>query len=311
MSAAPPKVSVAIWTCNQQEFIADTIASALDQDYPDLEVVVADDHSEDDTPRIVGDWQQRFPDIVRPLFNRGERSIRKNVNRALTACTGELVAILDGDDLYRPGKIWAQVRAFEENPDVVICHHPVEQFDTNTGARVGMWDLNPDQPRATVADVVAKGSFLATASVMMRRQAMPPGGVPPVVDNAVDYLLAIETARGGGTILRLPEILARYRVHPAQMTNPTSRQAVVFQDVMSTLDYVERTYPDLAPRCNQGRRVFTEWEAGRRLTHSADARWVSAGLLTALRYQPWRPWLWRSLVSVNARAAARRLRPGA
>ena len=110
MIGANPKVSVAIWTCDQEAFIGDAITSALEQDYPDLEIVVADDASRDATPRIVSEFARRFPAVVRPLLHTEGRSIVANVNRALAACSGELVATLDGDDVFLAGKVRAQVR---------------------------------------------------------------------------------------------------------------------------------------------------------------------------------------------------------
>ena len=82
MIGANPKVSVAIWTCDQEAFIGDAITSALEQDYPDLEIVVADDASRDATPRIVSEFARRFPAVraaappYRRQVDRRERQSR-------------------------------------------------------------------------------------------------------------------------------------------------------------------------------------------------------------------------------------------
>ena len=89
MTAADlPTVSVAIWTCDQEAFIGQAIDSVLAQNYPLLELVIADDHSSDATPRIVADYARRHPHLINPLLHRGDRSIVKNFNRALSACSG-------------------------------------------------------------------------------------------------------------------------------------------------------------------------------------------------------------------------------
>jgi glycosyltransferase involved in cell wall biosynthesis len=303
-----PMVSVAIWTCDQEAFIGHAINSVLAQNYPLLELVIADDHSSDATPRIVADYARRHPYVVKPLLHRGNRSIVANVNRALSACSGELVAILDGDDMYLPGKLWAQVGVFMREPDVVLCRHPVEVFDDRTSATLRVEDPNPTQARAQALDLVAKGNFVPTASSMMRRAAMPEGGAPLGIQNAPDWILAIETARHG-TIVRIPEVLARYRVHAAQITNIASGEEAVFLDAMRTLSYVEKRYPDLAPAVVNGRRVVSAWEAHRRLTGTSDIRWINAGLRTALRHDPLGLRLWRALIAANARYLLRSLRP--
>ena len=306
MIGTDPKVSVAIWTCDQEEFIGDAITSAVEQDYPDLEIVVADDASRDATPRIVSEFSRRFPGVVRPLLHTGARSIVANVNRALAACSGELVAMLDGDDVFLAGKVRAQVEAFAQNPDVVLCRHPVEAFrGAADSAAIRTLDFNPDQTRSTAADLVAKGNFVAPGSSMMRREAIPVAGVPQVVQHAPDWLLAIETARRG-TTLRLPQVLARYRLHPGQITSVRSKSDVVFRDAMRTLAYVEHRYPELAYCCPSGRRVITKWEAHRRLAGSRDYRWITTGIRAALRRDPTALMLWRVLLTTSARRLANR-----
>jgi glycosyltransferase involved in cell wall biosynthesis len=307
MIDANPKVSVAISTCDQEAFIGDAITSALEQDYPALEIVVADDASRDGTPRIVSEFARRFPSVVQPLLHTGGRSIVANVNRALAACSGQFVATLDGDDVFLAGKLKAQVEAFEENPDVVLCRHPVEAFTgAADSAAVHTLDFNPGQMRSTAADLVAKGNFVAPASSMMRREAIPAAGVPGVIQHAPDWLLGIETARRG-TTLRLPQVFARYRLHPGQITSVRSKSDVVFRDAMRTLTYVEHHYPDLAHCCPSGRRVITKWEAHRRLAGSQDYRWITAAIRAALRRDPTEPILWRALLTTTARRVASRV----
>jgi glycosyltransferase involved in cell wall biosynthesis len=299
-----PTLSVAIWTCDQEAFIGEAIESVLAQDYPRLEVVVADDSSSDGTPQIVASYARRYPEVVKAVLHRGERSIAANVNRALAACSGELVAILDGDDVYLPGKLAAQIEAFARDADVVLCRHPVEVFDDRTGAILRIEDPNPDQTRAHAIDLVAKGNFVPTASSMMRRAAMPSAGVPPAFRHAPDWILAIETARNG-TILRIPQVLARYRVHAAQITNAASGRDEATRDAMRTLSYVEDHYPELAPAVPRGRGVVSAWEAHRRITGTRDLSWINEGLRTALRHDPLNLRLWRALLAANARRLRR------
>ena len=304
MSGELPTVSVAIWTCDQERFIGEAIESALEQDYSRLEVVVADDHSRDSTPHIVADYAERYPDVVKPVLNTGSRSILTNVNRALAACNGELVAILDGDDSYLPGKIEAQVRAFVEHPGLALCHHPVELVD-EAGTVLGIHDPLPHPVWTSARDLVARGKFVATASTMMRREAMPEGGVQPVAGHAPDWLLSIETARNG-PILRLPQALARWRRHRGQITAPKRGSEIVYEDAIRILGYVRARYPELADACIGGRRAAARWEAFRRWP-SGDLAWTAAGLRRALRYAPRDPTLWRYVLALGLRWLAERI----
>jgi glycosyltransferase involved in cell wall biosynthesis len=303
-----PAVSVAIWTCDQEAFIGEAIESVLAQDYPRLEIVVADDHSEDETPRIVADLARRHRDVITPILHRGPRSVVANVNRALAACSGEFIAVLDGDDLYLPGKMHAQVAAFTGEPEVTLCRHPVEVID-EAGTTIGIEDPNPNQTRADAIDLVTKGNFIPTASSMMRRVAIPPAGAPAEFQHAPDWILAIETARRG-TILRIPKVLARYRLHSAQSTHVVPRNESVFRDAMRTLAYVEARYPELAAGAETGRRVVSAWEAHRRIVGSRDIAWINAGLRIALRHDPLNPRLWRAFAVANLRRFSFRSQAG-
>jgi glycosyltransferase involved in cell wall biosynthesis len=305
---APMSVSVAIWTCNQEQFIGEAIESALAQNYPEIEIVVADDSSDDSTPQIISDYARRYPGRVRPLLHRGRRSIVGNVNRALAACTGELVATLDGDDFFLPGKIRAQAKTFAERPDVAICRHPVQVVDEQ-GSVIDTVDLFPSLRLAGPRDLLIHGFFIYTvAAMMLRRSALPAAGVPPVADHAPDALLAIETARGGW-ILRIDEVLASYRRHAGQITAPEPGSEVVFEDSMRAIAYVEATYPELADACPRARAHLTSWEAHRR-RGAADLDWVSAGLRSGLRTAPLNRALWQAYAGVSARRVGRLFKSG-
>jgi glycosyltransferase involved in cell wall biosynthesis len=301
-------VSVAIWTCNQEQFIGEAIESALDQDYPGIEIVVADDSSDDSTSEIVTDYARRYPDRVRALLNRGRRSIVANVNRALAACTGELVAALDGDDFFLPGKVSAQAKAFAEHPDAAVCRHPVQVVDER-GTVIDTVDLQPSLRLAGARDLLVNGFFIYTASAMMlRRSAIPRDGVPTLADHAPDFLLAIETAIRG-PILRVDGILVSYRRHAGQITAPEPGSEVVFEDAMRAVAYVEATHPELADACPRARVLLTKWEADRRRV-SSDLDWVSAGVRRALRTAPLDRDLWRAYARVSAKRLGRRLELG-
>lgn len=96
--AIPGKVSIQIPTYNQQQYISRAIESALMQNYPDLEIIVADDCSTDETAQIV----KQFTD-PRIKYFKNEKNIGRvaNYRKALyDYCTGEWVVNLDGDDYY-------------------------------------------------------------------------------------------------------------------------------------------------------------------------------------------------------------------
>ena len=101
------RVSVVIPTYNRAGFVREAIASVLEQDYPDVELIVVDDGSCDDSAAVVGS----FGPAVQYLWqeNRGVSAAR---NRGVAASTGGLIAFLDSDDLWLPRKVSEQVAYF-------------------------------------------------------------------------------------------------------------------------------------------------------------------------------------------------------
>ena len=82
MTGVNPKVSGAILTCDHGEFIGKAVNRALEQDYPDLEIVVAHAAPRDATTRIVPEFAMRFPGPLRPLLHPGAPSIVANIRCA-------------------------------------------------------------------------------------------------------------------------------------------------------------------------------------------------------------------------------------
>jgi glycosyltransferase involved in cell wall biosynthesis len=119
-----PRVSVAITTFNQAPYVAATIRSALGQSYTNCEIVVVDDGSTDDTARVVS----QFGSAVRYIrqANRGVAAAR---NRAIEVARGDLIAFLDGDDLWEPSKIARQVEVYDQHPGVGLVAVDLVQFD--------------------------------------------------------------------------------------------------------------------------------------------------------------------------------------
>lgn len=114
-----PKVSILIPTYNQAAFIVDAVRSALSQNYPNLEVVVGDDFSEDDTQRLLKQFNDTRLKIVRNDRNLGRvanyRSLLRNY------ATGDYVVNLDGDDYYTDSNFIAKAAAvLDMNADAVI-----------------------------------------------------------------------------------------------------------------------------------------------------------------------------------------------
>src|ERR1700759_3453766 len=114
-----PTVSALMAAYNYEQFVERAIQSALDQDYPPelLEVVVIDDGSTDSTADRVRALADRHPGRVR-LIQQPNGGYVAATNRALSEGRGELLALLDADDMWLPAKTRRQVAMLQANPEV-------------------------------------------------------------------------------------------------------------------------------------------------------------------------------------------------
>ncbi|MFP8953665.1 glycosyltransferase family 2 protein [Natrialbaceae archaeon A-arb3/5] len=106
-----PHVSVVIPTYNRAETLARAIDSALEQTVDDLEVVVVDDGSTDDTPSVLATYDDPR---VRPVVHATNRGANVARNTGIEHARGEYIAFLDSDDEWRPAKLERQLKTLED-----------------------------------------------------------------------------------------------------------------------------------------------------------------------------------------------------
>jgi glycosyltransferase involved in cell wall biosynthesis len=114
------KVSVIIRAYNRGYIIAEAIDSVLQQSHSDVEIVVVDDGSTDNTQQVVQGFQS---DKLRYIGHQQNLGVGVACNTGIAASTGEAVALLDSDDLWAPDKLEKQVRLLSAHPEVgaVFC----------------------------------------------------------------------------------------------------------------------------------------------------------------------------------------------
>ncbi len=116
-----PLVSVVIPAFNASSYIEETLSSVFKQEYPNLEVIVVDDGSEDETASIVKQFDITY-------FYQKHQGVSSAMNAGFNAAKGEFIASVDSDDLWLPKKISLQIELFESDPDLDIAFCYIEQF---------------------------------------------------------------------------------------------------------------------------------------------------------------------------------------
>lgn len=230
---ASPRVSIHVISYNQERYIREALVSALEQDYANLEVVVADDASSDATQDIIRELEQRYPGRLKMVFNPANLGITANSNVGLAHCSGELIAFMGGDDVLLPGKIARQVAWFAEDDGRVLCGHDVDWIDAE-GALLGLRssDLVPLSAGRGAAGFIRHGTPFSAVSVMVRRARIPAYGFHPSLPVVSDWKLWLDVIGTDGTYGHIPGIWARYRRHGGNVTARPSWK--VTRDVLLT-----------------------------------------------------------------------------
>lgn len=211
--------SVWISTYNQGAYLAECITSVLTQIQPRDQVIVIDDGSTDDTSKVLS----RFSDVIH-LITREPNGLPAHLSQAnalgeaFAQTSGALVFMLDGDDVFMPGKLAAFSAAFQAHPEAVLIQSPVETIDV-TGAKTGVIRHPAPEPGKELSAVYRQqlpppkypGSALAFSRYFLER-VMPLDFEPAEVIWADTYLAAI--APYFGAIHTLDEPFTQWRRHP-------------------------------------------------------------------------------------------------
>lgn len=237
-----PLVSIAIVTYNQKDFLRECIESCLDQSYPNIEIVVADDGSTDGTQDLLSIYRSKYPQKFKIITSHLNQGITENSNQAHFACAGKYIAWIGGDDLMLPEKISRQVEYMESHLNCTICYHNLEVFDSVTN-RTMFYFNDLSKYSGDVRTSIREGTFNGACSTFVRRDKTPASGFNINLPVASDWLYWVETLHNGGTIEYIDEVLGRYRRHNKNSSQTGNLISQGETDVLSTCQIILCKYP--------------------------------------------------------------------
>jgi glycosyltransferase involved in cell wall biosynthesis len=233
-----PYISVLVDTYNHERYIEEALVSVLEQDISgaDREVIVVDDGSTDRTAEIVAKFAPRVRLIRKE--NGGQASA---FNVGIPACLGEIVAFLDGDDWWTPGKLRAVADALASDEEIGLVGHGITEVFADGRHHA---ELLRDTPRFRLTSREGaetfrlRKSFLGTSRMTYRGQILRAiGRVPQTLRfQADEYLFTLAGLFADVLILR--ESLTFYRLHDANLFQLGDGNATAVRrksDVMAAL----------------------------------------------------------------------------
>lgn len=208
-----PELSVIIPVFNAAPYIADSINSALDQSFADLEVIVVNDGSTDDTAQAIEAVVRARSDPRLHVITRANGGASAARNTGIAAARGEFVGFLDGDDLWCPTKAERHIEHLRKDGGIGISFSYAEYL-THDGKRTNkFWltkNLNPTALDMIVSNHIGNGS----APIVRRFCFEKAGGFPEDLRRCEDHemwcrILWCTQLRAAA----IPEPLTLYRLH--------------------------------------------------------------------------------------------------
>lgn len=281
---AAPLVSIITPAYNHEAFIGDCLRSVGQQTYTHWEQIIVDDGSLDGTAKIVAGF--RDPRILyRHQPNQGAFELAQTYNRALGLARGDLIAILEGDDLWPPDKLAALVPAFQQD-NVVLAYGDRSDVDehgrrqrrrtaTNRLRQTLPYSVLQNDPvgAATRHMLLAEGrSLIGPCTVMIRRSALEQiGGFQYVAGLPLtDYPTFLQLSLVG-RFAYFRQTLGYLRRHNASVT---ARHARTIHDAVSifTREFLQTFCDRVALSPAERAELENNWrEAGQRL-HFSEGR---------------------------------------
>jgi glycosyltransferase involved in cell wall biosynthesis len=198
-----PLVSLVTPAYNQAHYLVETIDSVLAQDYPNLEYVVIDDGSTDDTAAVLA----RYADRVRfqRQTNQGQAS---TLNNGWAMCRGSLLGYLSSDDRLAPHAVRRLVECLLAHPQAQVAYGDFRLIDARGQALRAVQTEDFDARRLAVDLVCQPG-----VGALFRRGILDAaGGWRPHLRQVPDFEFWLRAARSG-PFVRVPQVLADYRIH--------------------------------------------------------------------------------------------------
>lgn len=232
-AAKTPRVAVIVPAYGVAHLVGDALTSLLAQTFTDWECVVIDDGAPDDVAGAVA------PFLTDPRIrfvasdNRGVATAR---NRAIEASTAPLIALLDGDDILRPGYLEAVVPILEADPEVRLCTANSWIFGAIPAERLC---FDRPQPEGTLANVLDRSFGVHIVSAFRRVDWRAVGGFDPDLTLCEDFDMWVQLVALGGRAHFCDAVLSDYRVRPGSASANAGRMLLgnidVYQKAQATL----------------------------------------------------------------------------
>lgn len=206
-------ISIAMCTFNGEKYIKEQIESIINQSLIPDEIVICDDCSKDNTVNIIKETLDNWSGKVHLVVNEKNLGYRKNFEKAISLCNGDIIFLSDQDDVWNRNKIEIMFNALNNSSDAILAFHDVEIVDENLNLiKKSFWKLLKfDYQKFLQSDFrrVFEGNVVQGSACVFRKELF--NCARPFPEAAVhDEWLGL-VALTKGKIIPVNKPLAKYR----------------------------------------------------------------------------------------------------
>jgi glycosyltransferase involved in cell wall biosynthesis len=259
-----PLVTIITPAYNRASFLNETVNSVLAQDYPNIEYIVLDDGSRDNTKEVMKKYSDRVHFESHP--NMGETL---TVNKGFALAHGEIICVINSDDPMLSGAVRTGVQALQSNPEALAAYPDWDEIGPDSALIQHRQLPDYDIENMLVGFNVAMGPGVFIRRSSIERFGMRDPQFKYVGDLEFWFRLALH-----GKLVHIPRALATHRVHPgaASATDQGARMA----DELVRMVHKVYSFENVPPHLKRIRRQALSWvhhEAVFYCGNDMKARW--------------------------------------
>ncbi|SHI14738.1 glycosyltransferase [Desulfofustis glycolicus] len=286
-----PMISVIMATYNMGQYVCQAVDSVLDQDYGNLEVIVVDDGSIDDTPLKLKRYASDSRVKLIHQENAGQTTAK---NRGLQEAQGEYVGFCDADNFWFPSKLSRQLPLFDNRDKLAVVYGDLQLIDA-AGNKMATPAVKRYSGRIT-GQLLCDNFVSFNTSLTPRRVVEEVGGFDESLRMGIDYDLWLRISVSY-EFQYIPEPLVGYRIWGGQMSNRTGER---FENSFRMMNNFLARYPrSVTPA--EVRRGWAHTYVSRGRWKASEKRYGDALLdyFRAFKYRFYDRRLWKSLIKLG------------
>jgi glycosyltransferase involved in cell wall biosynthesis len=228
--AQSPLVSVVIPVFNGTKYIIPTLESVLQQTYDHYEIIIIDDGSTDQLKALLEPYLTKFPTKIK-YFYQENQGLSATRNQGIKLSSGELIALLDADDLFYPNKLAEQVAIFQAKPHIGLVQSGWELVDENGNfmSAVKPWEKSPT---LDLKDWLLWQATLPSAMVFQKSWLDKIGSFNPQLRKMEDLDIVLRFALSGGQAAWLEKIAVSYRQHSHNLSKDRVGYTQILEELL-------------------------------------------------------------------------------